>query len=55
MIGKKDLDWIFGQPMNFISECKRESAQVVVDQHYLVSDAAKAMDAGLSTMTKWVK
>ena len=31
------------------------SAQLVVDQNYTVSDAAKAMDVGLSTMTKWVK
>jgi len=28
---------------------------LVVDQNYTVSDAAKAMDVGLSTMTKWVK
>ncbi|STS10531.1 Transposase [Ewingella americana] len=28
---------------------------MVVDQNYTVSDAAKAMDVGLSTMTKWVK
>ncbi len=40
---------------NFSSEYKRESAQLVVDQNYTVSDAAKAMDVGFSTMTKWVK
>ncbi|ULR30192.1 IS3 family transposase [Dickeya fangzhongdai] len=40
---------------NFSPEFKRESAQLVVDQNYTVSDAAKAMDVGLSTMTKWVK
>ncbi|HGT7318774.1 TPA: IS3 family transposase, partial [Escherichia coli] len=34
---------------------KRESAQLVVDQKYTVADAAKAMDVGLSTMTRWVK
>ena len=40
---------------NFSPEFKRESAQRVVDQNYTVSDAARAMDVGLSTMTKWVK
>lgn len=40
---------------NFSPEFKRESAQLVVDQNYTFSDAAKAMDVGLSTMTKWVK
>ncbi|CCI78758.1 unnamed protein product [Klebsiella pneumoniae subsp. rhinoscleromatis SB3432] len=47
-----------GAPMkrrNFSPEFKRESAQLVVDQNYTVSDAAKAMDVGLSTMTKWVR
>ncbi|GAB0455672.1 hypothetical protein KYE062_48600 [Escherichia coli] len=28
---------------------------LVVDQNYTVSDAAKAMDVGLSTMTEWFK
>ncbi|EOD0135602.1 IS3 family transposase, partial [Escherichia coli] len=37
------------------AEFKRESAQLVVDQKYTVADAAKAMDVGLSTMTRWVK
>lgn len=40
---------------NFSPEFKRESAQLIVDQNYTVSDAAKAMDVGLSTMTKWVR
>ncbi len=39
---------------NFSAEFKRESAQLVVDQNYTVADAAKAMDIGLSTMTRWV-
>ncbi|WP_249399655.1 helix-turn-helix domain-containing protein, partial [Escherichia coli] len=40
---------------NFSAEFKSESAQLVVDQKYTVADAAKAMDVGLSTMTRWVK
>lgn len=36
-------------------EFKRESAQLVVAQSYTVADAAKAMDIGLSTMTRWGK
>ncbi len=40
---------------NFSPEFKREPAQLVVDQNYTVSDAAKAMDVGLSTMTEWFK
>lgn len=40
---------------NFSPEFKRESAQLVVDQNYTVSDAAKAMDVGLFTMTEWFK
>ena len=40
---------------NFSPEFKRESAQLVVDQNYTVSDAAKAMYVGLSTMTEWFK
>ena len=39
----------------FSAEFKRESTQLVVDQNYTVADAAKAMDVGLSTMTRWVK
>lgn len=40
---------------NFSPEFTRESAQLVVDQNYTAAQAAKAMDVGLSTMTKWVK
>lgn len=40
---------------NFSAEFKRESAQLVVDQNYTVADAAKAIDVGLSTMTRWGK
>ncbi|EBJ4876784.1 IS3 family transposase [Salmonella enterica] len=40
---------------NFSAEFKRESAQLVVGQNYTVADAARAMDVGLSTMTRWVK
>lgn len=39
---------------NFSPEFKREFDQLVVDQNYTFSDAAKSMDVGLSTMTKWV-
>ncbi|EKT0593751.1 transposase, partial [Morganella morganii] len=37
---------------NFSAEFRRESAQLVVDQNYTVADAAKAMNVGLSTMTR---
>jgi len=40
---------------NFSAEFKRESARLVVDQNYTVADAANAMNAGLFTMTRWVK
>ena len=40
---------------NLSAEFKRESAQLVVDRNYTMADAAKAMDAGLSTMTRWGK
>lgn len=40
---------------NFSAEFKRESAQFVVDQNYTVADAARAMDAGLSTISRWLK
>lgn len=40
---------------NFSAEFKRESAQLVLDQNYTVAAAARAMDVGLSTMTRWVK
>ncbi len=37
---------------NFSAEFKRESTQLVVNQNYTVADTAKAMDVGLSTMTR---
>ncbi len=40
---------------NFSGEFKRESAQLVVGQNYIVMDAAKAMNVGYSTLTRWVK
>ncbi|MGL9774379.1 MAG: transposase, partial [Sodalis sp. (in: enterobacteria)] len=40
---------------NFSPEFKCKSDQLVVDQNYTAAPAAKAMDVGLSTMTKWVK
>ncbi len=40
---------------NFGTKFRRESAQLVVDQNYTVADAAKAMNAGLSDMIRWVK
>lgn len=40
---------------NFSAEFKRESAQLVLDQNYTVAEAAKAMDVGFSTMTRWIK
>lgn len=40
---------------NFSAEFRRESAQLVVDQNYTVADAAKAMNVGLPTLTRWVK
>ncbi|MGL9774943.1 MAG: transposase, partial [Sodalis sp. (in: enterobacteria)] len=40
---------------NFSPEFKRESAQLIVEQNYTAAQAAKAMDVGFSTMTKWVK
>lgn len=40
---------------NFSPEFRRESAQLVVDQNYTATQAVKAMDVGLSVMTKWIK
>ncbi len=40
---------------NFSPQFKYESTQLVVDKNYTVAQAAKAMDVGLSTKTKWVK
>lgn len=34
---------------------KRESVQLVVDKKYTVSDTSRAMDVGLSMMTKWCR
>lgn len=40
---------------NLSPEFKRESAQLVVDQNYTAAQTEKALEVGLSTMTKWVK
>ena len=40
---------------SFSPDSKRESTQLVVDQNYTVADTFKAMDVGLSTITRWVK
>lgn len=40
---------------NFSAEFRSESAQLVVDQNYTVSDSAKVMNVELSTMTRRVK
>ncbi len=45
----------FNEKRNFSAEFKRESAQQGVDQNYTVADAAKAMDVGLFTMTRWIQ
>ncbi len=39
----------------FSAEFKLEAAQLVLDQHYSIVDAAKAMNVGISTMGKWVR
>ena len=39
----------------FSAEFKLEAAQLVLDQHYSVVEAAKAMNVGKSTMDKWVR
>lgn len=39
----------------FSSEFKLEAAQLILDQHYSVTDAVKAMYDGKSTMDKWVR
>jgi len=38
----------------FTPEFRLEAAQLVVDQGYIVKDAAAAMGVGKSTMNKWV-
>lgn len=40
---------------NFSPEFRLEAAQIVLDQHYTVADAATAMDVGKSTMDKWIR
>ncbi len=37
---------------NFSAEFKRESTQLVVNQNFTVAGTIKAMDVGLSTMTR---
>jgi transposase len=39
----------------FSAEFKLESAQLVVEQGYSPTEAARAMNVGLSTINKWVK
>ncbi len=40
---------------NFSPEFKLESAQLVVDQHYSIRQAADAVNVSASSMEKWVK
>jgi transposase len=39
----------------FSSEFRLESAQLVVDQHYSIREAAQAVGVGHSTMDKWAR
>ena len=39
----------------FSAEFKLESAQLVLDQHYSIREAATAVGVGLSTMDRWVR
>lgn len=39
----------------FSPEYRPEAAQLVADQNYSVANAARAMNAGVSTMDKWVR
>ena len=39
----------------FSAEFKLEAAQLVLEQHYSVTEAAQAMGVGISTMDKWVR
>ena len=39
----------------FSVEFKLQSAQLVLDQNYSIVEAAQAMNAGKSTMDKWVR
>ena len=38
---------------NFSPEVRLEAAQLVVDQHYTVREAAETMNLGYSSMDKW--
>lgn len=40
---------------NFTPEFRLEAAQLVLDQHYTVRQAADAMSVGYSTMDTWVR
>lgn len=40
---------------NFSPEFRLEATQLVVDQYYTMREAAEAMNAGHSTMDKWVR
>ncbi|MDT3309306.1 transposase, partial [Shewanella vaxholmensis] len=39
----------------FSAEFKLEAAQLVLDKHHSIIEAAKAMNVGKSTMDKWVR
>ena len=39
----------------FTPEFRHEAAQLVVDQHYSIREAAEAMNVGKSTMEKWAR
>lgn len=39
----------------FSAEFRLEAAQLVLDQNYSVTEAAKAMNVGKSTMDRWVR
>jgi len=40
---------------SFSPEFRLESAQLVVDQHYSIREAASAVGVGHSTMDRWVR
>jgi transposase len=44
-----------GRRPTFSPEFRLEAAQLVVDQGYIVKDAAEAMGVGKSTLDKWVR
>lgn len=39
---------------SFSPEFRLEAAQLVVDKHYTIREAAQAMNVGRSTMERWV-